>query len=367
VVAVEDIAPGLLEDIRETFTQKINSSKQIAALHEAIQNGTATYAEAEDYAYLVGDALSQAFGKHLSSAVLPDGKMYFNIADRVLRPMLHEDHSMVADAAATVQQSLNQQAGIGLKAQTVAVNEDQIDGIINTVSAADNFDDVAWMLGDPVKLFSQMVVDATLKENVRFQGKTGLRPKIIRKAEWKCCEWCRSLAGEYDYPDVPDDIYRRHGNCRCTVDYDPGSGKRQNVHTKKWTSAGEGDIIEERKKFNLGNLGIFNPKDFHNTVRKLVSVDRAKIWQAAVSGKRHFGVYNDAMNKTKSQLQKSIVNRVAQVERHADKIQHPESYVADWASQDQQYQAGLLRKWEKDMIRNAEQAEIEIAAFEKRF
>lgn len=244
VVAVEDVAPGLLEKIRETFNRNIKSSKKIQSIYKLIQEGTATYAEAEEYAYLVGDALSQAFGNHLTAAALPDGKMYFNIADRVIRPMLHEDHDLVADAAATVQQALNQQAGIGLKAQTVAVNEDQIDGIINTVSAADNFGDVAWMLGDPVKLFSQMVVDATLKENVRFQGKAGLRPKIIRKAEWKCCEWCRSLAGEYDYPDVPDDIYRRHENCRCIVEYDAGSGKRQNVHTKLWTSPEETAMID---------------------------------------------------------------------------------------------------------------------------
>lgn len=247
---MDDIAPGLLEEIRETFTKNLGS-KRIQALYKAIHEGKATYADAEDYAYLVGDALSQAFGNHLSAAALPDGKMYFNIADRVIRPMLHEDHDLVADAAATVQQAMNRQAGIGLKAQTVAVNEDQIDGIVNTISAADNFDDVAWMLDDPVKLFSQMVVDESLKENVQFQGKAGLRPKIIRKSERKCCEWCQALAGEYDYPDVPADIYRRHENCRCIVEYDPGSGKRQNAHTKQWTDSEESDIMIKRQVSGL--------------------------------------------------------------------------------------------------------------------
>ena len=232
---MEDIAPELLELMRKRFSEKISVNPKIRALYKRIQEGSATYADAEEYAYLIGQALSQTFAENLSSAVLPDGRMYYNIADRVLRPLLEEDHTLVSDAAALVQTALNQKANIGIKAQTVAVNTDRINGIINQVSNAEVFDDVAWVLDEPVKNFSMNVVDETLRANVEFQGKAGLRPKIIRKAERKCCEWCSRLAGEYDYPDVPDDIYRRHELCRCTVDYDPGSGKRQNVWTKSWT------------------------------------------------------------------------------------------------------------------------------------
>lgn len=366
---MEDIAPGLLETIRESFRQSIQSSKKIQALYKAIQDGNATYIDAEEYAYQVGEALSQAFGKHLSSAALPDGRMYFNIADRVLRPMLEEDHGIVSDAATMVQTALNQKAGIGIKAQTVAVNEDRIYGIVDKVSNADSFDDVAWLLDAPVKNFSMSVVDEILKANVDFQGKAGLRPKIIRKAERKCCEWCSRLAGEYDYPEVPDDVYRRHENCRCTVDYDPGDGRRQNVHTKRLTMSGERDIIEERKRIGLNNIDTFRPKEYASTISRYAKIDRSASVAAAKAGKRHghAGVYVDAMNKSKKQLQKSIVSRVAEVERHADKIKHPENYVLDWADRDPRYQAGLIRKWEKDMRRNAEQAEIELAVFEERY
>ena len=364
---MDDIAPGLLEDIRNSFTDKISNSPKISALYNAIQNGTATYIDTEEYAYEVGAALAEAFGEHLSAAVLPDGKMYFNIADRVVRPMLEEDHSIIADAAAQVQKALNQQAGIGLKAQTVDVNVDRIDGIVNKVSEADYFDDVAWMLDEPVKLFSLAVVDDTLQSNVTFQGKAGRRPRIIRKATRKCCDWCSQLAGQYEYPNVPEDVYRRHANCRCTVDYDPGNGTRQNVHTKKLTMPGESDIIEERRKIGLGNLGTFRPKDYHNVIQEHVGINQNDVVTAAKAGKRHAGVYVDAMNKDRKQLQRSIINRTAEVERHADKILHPETYVSDWADRDPRYQAGLLRKWEKDMRRNAEQAEIELSVFEMRF
>lgn len=231
---MEDIAPGLLESIREDFTHRIQRNRKILTLYEAIQSGTAAYQDVEVYAYEIGKALSQAFGKHLSSAVLPDGRMYYNVAQRVLRPLLEENHGLVAAAALRVQTTLNQKARIGLKAQSAKLNDDRIAGIVDKVSSSESFDDVAWVLNEPVKNFSQSIVDQTLKANVDFQGRTGLRPKVIRRAEGKCCEWCSSLAGEYDYPDIPDDVYRRHERCRCSVEYDPGSGKRQNIWTKQF-------------------------------------------------------------------------------------------------------------------------------------
>ena len=248
---MEDIAPQLLEQLKKRFSESIAANPKIRALYKRIEAGQATYADAEEYAYLIGEALSQTFGKYLSSEVFPDGRMYFNIADRVLKPLLEEDHAIISEAAAMVQTFLNKQAGIGIKAQKVAVNADRIKGIIDKVSNVEVFDDIAWVLDEPVKNFSMNVVDETLKANVNFQGRSGLTPKIIRKAERKCCDWCAQLAGEYDYPDVPDEVYRRHERCRCTVEYDPGEGKRQNVHTRQWTDSDESDMMVKRRVIGL--------------------------------------------------------------------------------------------------------------------
>lgn len=249
---MEDIAPQLLESIRREFSDKIAANPKIRALYKRIQGGKATYADAEDYAYLVGQALSQAFGNHLSSAVLPDGRMYYNIADRVLRPLLEEDHGIISDAAAKVQTALNKKAGIGLKSQTVAVNTDRIDGIVDKVSNAETFDDVAWVLDEPVKNFSMNVVDETLRANVDFQGKAGRTPKVIRTSERKCCDWCSQLSGVYEYP-VDREVYRRHERCRCKVEYDPGDGRRQDVYKKTWTTPEESAKLETRKQIGLSN------------------------------------------------------------------------------------------------------------------
>lgn len=253
---MEDIATGLLLRIKASFRQEMSDNHTIQELLKKIEEGTATYRDAEQYALQIGEALSQAFAKNLGADALPDGKMYYIIADRVLRPMLEENHTVVSDAARMVQESMNRKAGIGLKAKTVAVNENRIQGIVDKVSNAESFKDVVWVLDEPVKNFSMNIVDESIRENVSFQGKAGLRPKVIRRAERKCCPWCSELAGEYDYPDVPDDVYRRHENCRCTVEYDPADGKRkrQNVHTKEWTDAEQYDKLEARKKVGIHTL-----------------------------------------------------------------------------------------------------------------
>lgn len=234
---MDDIAPELLEKIRKVFRELMGEPE-----------APADYAEAAEYADRVGDALSEAFGRCVSGESLPDGRMYWNIADRVVRPMLEEDHALVSEAAANAQRILNESAGLNLKAQTASLDESRVEGILNKLSAAEQFDDVAWVLDEPVRTFSRSVVDDTLRANVTFQGKAGLRPKIVRRAEAKCCEWCSRLAGTYSYPDVPNDVYRRHERCRCSVEYDPGSGRRQSVHTKQWTESEERDTIEARKQ-----------------------------------------------------------------------------------------------------------------------
>lgn len=66
-----------------------------------------------------------------------------------------------------------------------------------------------------------------------FNIRAGLRPKIIRKEKGNCCKWCKELLGVYEYPNVPEDVYRRHSHCRCSVDYLPGDGKKQDVWDKQ--------------------------------------------------------------------------------------------------------------------------------------
>ena len=72
------------------------------------------------------------------------------------------------------------------------------------------------------------------------------------------------------------------------------------------------------------------------------------------------------MNRQQS-VERAIRSHIRQAAAHAAKIQNPARYDAYWGDKEAREKKGLLRKWEKDMRRNAEQAEIEIAVWKERF
>ena len=116
------------------------------------------------------------------------------------------------------------------------INKDRIQGLVDAVSDAEDFDEVKKLLNEAVVNFTMSVVDDAIKENAEFQFMSGLAPKSKRTSNGKCCKWCDRLVGTYNYEDVRDtgnDVFRRHRHCRCTVEFIT-NGKRQNVHTKKW-------------------------------------------------------------------------------------------------------------------------------------
>lgn len=247
-MTMDDIVPGLLESIQHQFDERTKKSAKLKNAAIALKKKEATYLDANGFAIELGEILASIYAKNLTKKVLPDGKMYYNIAERIIQPTMKNNYDLVSGYAGDVQKQLNQAAGLYLKTQIPDMNQDRINGIINRISSEPDFDKIKWMLDEPIVNFSQSIVDDSIKENADFQSRSGLRPKIIRRVSGHACKWCQSLAGSYDYRSAPDDIYRRHERCRCTVEYDPGDGRRQNIWSKIWRRPDKDDKIELRKK-----------------------------------------------------------------------------------------------------------------------
>jgi len=109
----------------------------------------------------------------------------------------------------------------------------EIDDLINKITSYESFSEAEFLLHDTVLTMGKNYVTQVMKANAEFQYKLGLSPKIVRSSSGNCCKWCDEVAGVYQYPDVPRDVYRRHRGCTCSVDYYPGDGKVQNVHSRK--------------------------------------------------------------------------------------------------------------------------------------
>lgn len=163
-----------------------------------------------------------------------------------------------------------------------------------------------------------------------------------------------------------------------------GLDKTENLKDfkKKYLTASEAQNNENVKKTleKLPKNGIITvsssvlAKDANSSPRAdntqpapTVAVDPATVYQEAKDNSRHGGVYRDAMKKSEARLLKSIKSHEEQVALHADKISNPEKYDKGWGSKSQQEKDGLLKKWRKDMQRNAEQAAIEREVYKERF
>ena len=275
---MEDVAPALLKKIQEQFVKLHNKSNTLKKLYKKIEDGKATYKEANEYAIEVGEILAKCFKDNLSSSVLPDGRMYYNIAKRILTPTMQNNYDLITNVTSQIQTLLNKRANIGIKVIVPELNKDRVSGIINKVSQAPKYDEVAWVLDEPIVNFSQSIVDDSIRVNADFHAKAGMSPKIIRSSTGKCCSWCKSIAGVWEYEKVKDtgnNVFRRHNRCRCVVEYMTEDGKVQDVHTKKTTD--EKDIksrIEnsrayqqrmeleaEQRKEKLKNIGLMSEEE----------------------------------------------------------------------------------------------------------
>lgn len=170
----------------------------------------------------------------------------------------------------------------------------------------------------------------------------------------------------------PEEIY----NCRCTLiasipDVDTRGAKRSAIDPVTGRSVLIDDMTyqewigwKEKRQRSVENSDILR---YNETIQSIVKIDAKSVYDAAKNGERHGGVYKDALKKKKTTLKKSIASHTSQVEEHNAKKNNPSVYDSEWDKKSSRARDGLLRKWRKDMHRNAEQAIIEIEVWKERF
>ena len=252
-----DIAPELYKEIQRRFQEKYDKAQlfgnPISDMRKKLDAGTATFQDADLFAVEIGNMLSESMIEVLQLDQLPNKQLYYNIAQRTIGPSLQETYGLVSSVAAEVQEELNAAAGIGIRAMTPKVNEDRIHGLVDKAVEAPDQAVLNKILQSPVENLMMSAVDDTVKANAELQSKAGLQPIIRRQVLSKCCDWCSALAGTYKYPDdVPKDVYRRHQNCRCTVEY-IGAGKRQDVWSKREDVLSRQEAADIEKKLLTTN------------------------------------------------------------------------------------------------------------------
>lgn len=226
----------LIDVLRKEFSRSCSRDRKITAILDKVESGMATYADAHELSLLVGKGLSNSMLTYVTEDFFAGDNFTREEAEELLVPMLEDAFERISTPTAKIQKSLNQKAGLGLNAKTPPMNQERLAGLCEKIASYSDYVSAKWMLGDPVVNYCQNVVDEAIEANAEFHYQSGLTPRIIRKPDAGACKWCLALAGEYIYPNVPADVYRRHENCNCIVEYDPADGRnrRQNVWEKTW-------------------------------------------------------------------------------------------------------------------------------------
>lgn len=228
-----DVVPALNEAIMTSYRSRMNRDARIRRVSKRIKDGTATLQDGHTYAAAAGENMSSALRSVLTPENLPDGKLYYNIADRTIKPALRETYNTVNTTAADVQKIVDRKSKIRMASVRADFPEDRIDGLIEKV--VENIDDVDGALkwiGEPIVNNVEAFFDDFVDRNAEVRVRSGMQAKITRTAESNCCPWCADKEGSWDYGDEPDDVYARHEYCRCTVTY-TADRKAQNVWSKE--------------------------------------------------------------------------------------------------------------------------------------
>lgn len=228
---MEDIVPSLLEKIEKDFRAKVDADNEISRLFTKFDDGKGTLHDVSLYARRLGDLLSMTLQENLTEDVLPDGKMYYNIADRILNPMMRQNFNLTMEQATIIQKMIDAKSGIGLEPIAADFPESRVKQIIDSLTEDTEFEVIKARMGEPVANCSHSFADDFIKANALYREKAGMRTYLKRTLVGGACPYCVRLAGTFDYNDAPDDIYKRHDSCRCTVTF-YSEKIRQNVHTK---------------------------------------------------------------------------------------------------------------------------------------
>ena len=129
-----DIVPALLDSVQKSFKSRVERDGRILRVNGRIRDGTATLADAHVYSQRVGTALSNALREHITADTLPNGELYYNIADRVINPTLMENYELVNETAEDIQRIIDTKDGIGLGSVKAPFPQERVDGLIDKMT-----------------------------------------------------------------------------------------------------------------------------------------------------------------------------------------------------------------------------------------
>ena len=223
----EDISPELYNQIKTRFNSACASDPVLVNIIHKARAGTATQVDMA--------AFSEGMGKHASDAIkavlteenLPNGTLYYNIAQKTIAPLLEKNYDTINRIAGLQQAATDQAAKRNIGIVKGGHPENRIKQVIDYATDAGTGGPLKNALTDPVITAHRKFYDDFLKENARLRSELGLHAVVTRLYDGKGlhggrdeCGWCLERSGTWTYEEANrNGVFERHPGCGCTILY----------------------------------------------------------------------------------------------------------------------------------------------------
>lgn len=239
------MAPDPVMELRDAIAAAFSENLQKDAfiqdfLEKAKQKSRdLTLEDVQKFSERLGEATSKALLDTVGADVLTDERLKREVTSRLVRPMLEQNFDNIQAEANRVQKIIDESDGIGLNGVNAAFPEDRAAGLVGKVNESESVEAAQSYFGEPVVNFHMHGYDSWVETNAKFRADAGMTSRIIRRGHFGMCPWCASLTGTFEYygDNMPNDIFRRHKNCKCVVLFTSERGKFRDVHSKVEYSA----------------------------------------------------------------------------------------------------------------------------------
>lgn len=130
---MKDVAPELLEKLNKTFGQKVAIDPQIRSYKKKLEAGKLTERDCALYIRKVVSIASASVTDVMMPKNLPDGKLYWNIAEAVIVPFLKGVIVQMNNIAVSTMKDSDKKQNINIKIQKLRYPDGQIRSYLNMI------------------------------------------------------------------------------------------------------------------------------------------------------------------------------------------------------------------------------------------
>lgn len=135
---MNDIGLELQKSIETAFNERLAIDVVIKAIKLKVENGKATQRDVTMLCKRLGEIASKVLIENIKPEMMPNDKMYWNIAEKAIKPLMIQIHGIVNKVAAEVVEAERKTNGIHIKPIEPVFPKERIESLINNFVNAYN-------------------------------------------------------------------------------------------------------------------------------------------------------------------------------------------------------------------------------------